>query len=387
VINVVILGSTGSIGTQTLEVIAANPGLFRVRALTAHANHQLLRRQIESFQPEFAVLTDESAGKRFIADGIPAGVTFRNDSAALLETAALGEADVVLNSLVGFTGLEPSLAAIKAGKTLAIANKETLVAAGALVVKLARQHKVSILPVDSEHSAIAQCLAGERHSAVKRLLLTASGGPFRGRTSEELNAVTLRECLKHPNWTMGRKITIDSATLMNKGLEVIEARWLFDLDYDEIEVVVHPQSIVHSMVEFVDGSVKAQLGLPDMKLPIQYALNGSTRLNTSFNRMDFTQALTLTFEPPDIKTFRALPLAYEAGKQGGTYPCVLNAANEVGVQAFIDGKIGFSDMLRVVEEALAKHNSEQNPGLDDYLGADAWARRIAGEFVNKVGKG
>ncbi len=384
-INVVILGSTGSIGTQTLEVIAANPGLFRVRALTAHANHQLLRRQIESFQPEFAVLTDESAGKRFIADGIPAGVTFRSDSAALLETAALGEADVVLIRWLGYrTGTFAG--SDKSGKNAGKCNKERWLPAGALVVKLARQHRYRSA-VDSEHSAIAQCLAGERHSAVKRLLLTASGGPFRGRTSEELDAVTLRECLKHPNWTMGRKITIDSATLMNKGLEVIEARWLFDLDYDEIKVVVHPQSIVHSMVEFVDGSVKAQLGLPDMKLPIQYALNGSTRLNTSFNRKDFTQALTLTFEPPDIKTFRALPLAYEAGKQGGTYPCVLNAANEVGVQAFIDGKIGFSDMLRVVEEALAKHNSEQNPGLDDYLGADAWARRIAGEFVNKVGKG
>jgi 1-deoxy-D-xylulose-5-phosphate reductoisomerase len=386
-INVVILGSTGSIGTQALEVIAANPGLFRVRALTAHANHQLLRSQIETFQPELAVLTDALAGKQFIDGGIPTGVTFRNDPAAMPEAAAYQEADVVLNSLVGFAGLEPSIAAIKAGKTLAIANKETLVAAGALVMKLAKQHKVPIIPVDSEHSAIAQCLAGERHSAVKRLLLTASGGPFRGRKRSDLVTVTLQECLKHPNWAMGRKITIDSATLMNKGLEVIEARWLFNLDYDNIDVVVHSQSIVHSMVEFIDGSIKAQLGLPDMKLPIQYALNGCKRLNTAFTRVDFSQALSLTFEPPDVKTFRALPLAYEAGKKGGTYPCVMNAANEVGVQAFVDGKTGFLDVIRIVEEVLAKHSCEQDPCLEDYLAADAWARRIADEFVNKVGKG
>lgn len=386
-IDVVILGSTGSIGTQTLEVISANPGLFRVRVLTAHANHQLLRRQVELFRPEFVVLTDEQAGEQFLAEGIPDGVIFRNDPAALLEAASFDGAEVVLNSLVGFTGLEPSIAAIKAGKTLAIANKETLVAAGALVMKLARQYQTKIIPVDSEHSAIAQCLAGERNSTVSRLLLTASGGPFRGRKSSELAAVTLQECLKHPNWAMGRKITIDSATLMNKGLEVIEARWLFDLDYDNIEVVVHPQSIVHSMVEFVDGSVKAQLGLPDMRLPIQYALNGCERLNNSFTRIDFTQSLALTFEPPDLKTFRALPLAYEAGRKGGTYPCVLNAANEIGVQAFIDGKLGFLNMIQVVEAVLAKHDCEQEPDLADYLAADAWARRIADEFVNKVGKG
>ena len=383
-INVAILGSTGSIGTQTLEVISANPDLFRVCVLTAYSNHSRLRQQIEKFQPDYAVLTGEAAGKNFLAQGIPAGLKFAVGEEALLEAAAWPVADVIVNSLVGFAGLKPSIACIDAGKTLAIANKETLVAAGDLVMKRAAQKKVRVVPVDSEHSAIAQCLTGESPASIKRLLLTASGGPFRGRKLPELRQVTLAECLKHPNWSMGRKITIDSATLMNKGLEVIEARWLFDVDYDRIDVVVHPQSIVHSMVEFADGSVKGQMGLPDMKLPIQYALNMGARLDNAFTRLDFSQALTLTFEPPDMDTFRALPLAYEAGRKGGTFPCVMNAANEIGVQAFIDGLIGFAGMFDVVEHVLDQHPGTSDPNLEDYVAADAWARNAAQKYIDKV---
>ena len=384
-IKVAILGSTGSIGTQTLDVIAANPDRFKVQVLTAHANHQLLRKQIEQFSPALVVLADAAAEQEFLQEGLPLGVRLCSGATALQTAASFEDTDVVLNALVGFAGLAPSLACINAGKTLAIANKETLVAAGALVMDLARRKNVAVTPVDSEHSAIAQCLAGECSTGVRRLLLTASGGPFRGRKTAELSNVTLQQCLKHPNWAMGRKITIDSATLMNKGLEVIEARWLFDIDYQHIDVVVHPQSIVHSMVEFVDGSVKAQMGLPDMKLPIQYALNQAERLDVAYTRMDFSQALSLTFEPPDTQTFRALPLAYAAGKLGGTFPCVMNAANEVAVQAFIDGRIGFADLLPVVEGALSAHGGIVNPCLEDYIAADAWARRVAEEKIDRVG--
>ena len=383
-INVTILGSTGSIGTQALEVIAAQPEKFRVRVLSAHANHQLLRRQIALFRPDFAVLTDEAAAKQFIAQGVPAGLEFQGGTAALLEAATFPGADVVLNALVGFAGLAPSVACIHSGRTLAIANKETLVAAGALVMDLAKRKGVAVLPVDSEHSAIAQCLTGESSDSVRRLLLTASGGPFRGRKAIDLCRVSLQECLKHPNWAMGKKITIDSATLMNKGLEVIEAHWLFELDYDKIDVVVHPQSIVHSMVEFIDGSVKAQLGLPDMRLPIQYALQNGKRTEPAFSLMDFRQKLNLTFEPPDIETFKALPLAYAAGRRGSTFPCVMNAANEIGVQAFIEGRIGFGDMYNTVEAVLEKHIGATNPDMEDYMEADQWARKAAGEYVDKA---
>ncbi len=383
-INVAILGSTGSIGTQTLEVISANPDLFRVCVLTAYSNHSLLRQQIETFRPDFAVMTSDSAGEKFLMEGIPARLKFAVGEEALQKAAAWPAADVVVNSLVGFAGLKPSIACIDAGKTLAIANKETLVAAGDLVMKRAAQNKVRVVPVDSEHSAIAQCLTGESPASIKRLLLTASGGPFRGRKLPDLRQVTLAECLKHPNWSMGRKITIDSATLMNKGLEVIEARWLFDVDYDRIDVVVHPQSIVHSMVEFTDGSVKGQMGLPDMKLPIQYALNMGVRLDNAFTRLDFSQALTLTFEPPDLDTFRALPLAYEAGRRGGAFPCVMNAANEIGVQAFIDGLIGFAGMFDVVEHVLDQYPGTSAPDLEDYVAADAWARTAAQKYIDKV---
>ncbi len=385
-INVAILGSTGSIGTQALEVIAANPDLFKVRVLSAHANHRLLRRQIEVFRPEYAVLTDEAAARNFVAEGVPEGLVFQTGITALVEAATFPGTDTVLNALVGFAGLAPSVACIRAGRTLAIANKETLVAAGALVMELAKKLDVSVLPVDSEHSAIAQCLAGESTESVRRLLLTASGGPFRGRKAAELRQVSLQECLKHPNWSMGKKITIDSATLMNKGLEVIEAHWLFGVDYDKIDVVVHPQSIVHSMVEFVDGSIKAQLGLPDMRLPIQYALQNGKRMEPAFSRMDFSRMLNLSFEAPDTDTFRALPLAYEAGRRGSTFPCVMNAANEVGVQAFIDGHIGFDDMFNTVESVLEKHSGLPHPELEDYVEADQWARSAAKEYIDKAVK-
>jgi 1-deoxy-D-xylulose-5-phosphate reductoisomerase len=384
-IKVAILGSTGSIGTQALDVIAANPEIFKVQVLTAHANHRLLRQQIERFRPEFVVMTDTQAAKELTQQDLPPEVKFSQGTAALELAASVDETNVVLNALVGFAGLAPSVACINAGKTLAIANKETLVAAGALVMELARKKQVAVVPVDSEHSAIAQCLAGEQPSAISRLLLTASGGPLRGIRVGDFAAVTLQQCLKHPNWEMGRKITIDSATLMNKGLEVIEARWLFDIAYERIDVVVHPQSIVHSMVEFCDGSVKAQMGLPDMKLPIQYALNQAERLPVAYTRMDFRQALSLTFEPPDTEVFRALPLAYAAGKQGGTYPCVMNAANEVAVQAFLEGRIRFVDLVPIVEAALSAHDCIASPELAEYIEADAWARLTAAEYVNRVG--
>lgn len=385
-IHLAILGSTGSIGTQALEVVAANPDLFRVLVLTAHANERLLRQQIEQFKPQLAILSDPAAATRFMREGIPAGTLFRCDAQALLEAAQWPGLDMVLNSLVGFAGLAPSLACIQTGRPLALANKETLVAAGELVMERANKNGSRIIPVDSEHSAIFQCMCGESADSVKRLILTASGGPFRSRQRAELSNVSVAECLKHPNWTMGRKITIDSATMMNKGLEVIEARWLFGVEYENIEVVVHPQSIIHSMVEFADGSVKAQMGVPDMKLPIQYALGQPHRLSQSYTQMDFSRAFSLTFEPPDHAAFPALLLAYEAGKKGGTYPCVLNAANEIAVQAFIDQRIGFLDIARIVEETMNRHSVEAGLELSAFTAADDWARKTALEFVCKVGK-
>lgn len=385
-INLAILGSTGSIGSQALEVVSAHPDLFRVSVLTAYSNHRLLRQQIAEFRPEVAVLTDHRAAEQFVMEGIPKNLEFQDGTSALLAAAAYPGADVVLNSLVGFAGLTPSIACIHAGKTLAIANKETLVAAGDLVMNLAAQKSVSILPVDSEHSAIAQCLTGEEKKSVRRLILTASGGPFRGRKNAELLKVSLQDCLKHPNWTMGRKITIDSATMMNKGLEVIEAHWLFGFDYDNIDVVIHPQSIVHSMVEFADGSIKAQLGLPDMRLPIQYALQKAERIQPAFSRMDFSQLMKLSFEPPDTETFRALPLAYQAGRMGGTYPCVMNAANEVAVQAFIDGRTDFFGMSHAVESTLTRHDGISKPALEDYIETDQWARMATEEYISEAVK-
>ncbi len=375
-----ILGSTGSIGTQALEVAAVHPDRIKVVALAANSNDKLLAEQLDRFKPSLAVLADGAAADRLRAryHG-PARIMTGEEG--LTAAATLAEADTVLTSLVGFAGLRPTLAAIEAGKTIALANKETLVAAGELVTALAKEKGAAILPVDSEHSAILQCLQGERPDTVHRLILTASGGPFRTRAREELATVTVAECLRHPNWAMGRKITVDSATLANKGLEVIEARWLFGVDYDRIAVVVHPQSIIHSMVEFVDGSVKAQLGRPDMRLPIQYALSVPGRWPADFPRLDFAALAGLTFEQPDTGRFPALALGYEAGRRGGTAPCVFNAANEAAVNAFLAGEIGFPDIAALIGRALAAHTDVAAPTLGDLCAADAWARSFVDRLI------
>jgi 1-deoxy-D-xylulose-5-phosphate reductoisomerase len=304
----------------------------------------------------------------------------------LIEAATFHQTDTVLTSLVGFAGLKPTVAAIKAKKNIALANKETLVAAGELVMSLAKKYNVTISPVDSEHSAVFQCLNGENRKQINRIILTASGGPFLEYTTEKMKNVTIEQCLKHPNWSMGRKITIDSATLANKGLEVIEAKWLFDVDYDQIDVCVHPQSIIHSMVEFIDGSVMAQLGMPDMRLPIQYALSYPERLSSQFPRLDFTRLSALTFSEPDTSRFPALKLAYHAGKTGGTMPCVFNAANEVAVYAFLNGEIGFLDIVQVISYTMEKHTLITTPNLEQIFCTDAWARQCARLTVTDLQK-
>lgn len=381
--NIAILGSTGSIGTQTLEVAAAHPDRFKIVALAAHHNDRLLAEQLDRFRPDLAVLADGAAADRLRSHYRgPAAILTGEDG--LLAAATHPAADIVLTSLVGFAGLRPTLAAIEAGKNIALANKETLVAAGELVTALARQRGVTILPVDSEHSAILQCLQGERRDAVSRIILTASGGPFRCWKKEQLASVTIEQCLNHPNWSMGRKITVDSATLANKGLEVIEARWLFDIDYDRIDVVVHPQSIIHSMVEFVDGSVMAQLGQPDMRLPIQYALSFPDRWPVAFSRLDFTAAAALTFVPPDTDKFPALALAYAAGRRGGTAPCVYNAANEAAVNAFLAGVIPFPAIAEISRRALDSHQTVAAPTLTDLCAADAWGREFADRVIPEL---
>lgn len=375
-----ILGSTGSIGTQTLDVVRSCPELFQVTVLAANTSDQMLEQQIDTFRPKLAVLVDEAAASRLRAR-YHGTTEIRGGERALLEAAAYDDADIVVTSMVGFAGLAPTLAALKAKKTIALANKETLVVAGELVTALAKENGVSILPVDSEHCALFQCLQGERRDTVERLILTASGGPFRGKTTEELKSVTVADCLKHPTWSMGKKITVDSATLVNKGLEVIEAHWLYDVPYEKIEVAVHPQSIVHSMVEFRDGAVMAQLGLPDMRLPIQYALTYPTREKADFGRMDFTTRMSLTFEPPDMHTFRGLALAYEAGKSGGTMPCVLNGANEEAVAAFLAGRIGFLDIYDCIERAMDAQENVLHPSFETLCEADANARAFVRGYL------
>ncbi|MDT8901330.1 1-deoxy-D-xylulose-5-phosphate reductoisomerase [Anaeroselena agilis] len=381
--RIAVLGSTGSIGTQALEVAAAHPDRFRVVALAAHHNDRLLAEQLDRFRPALAVLADGEAADRLRGHYRgPAKIMAGEEG--LIAAATLAEADTVLTSLVGFAGLRPTLAAIEAGKNIALANKETLVAAGELVTAAARRRGVAILPVDSEHSAILQCLQGEGRAGVRRLILTASGGPFRERAKETLPRVTVSECLKHPNWSMGRKITVDSATLANKGLEVIEARWLFDMDYDAIDVVVHPQSIIHSMVEFVDGSVMAQLGRPDMRLPIQYAFSFPDRWPADFARLDFTALSALTFAPPDTDRFPALAMGYEAGRRGGTAPCVFNAANEAAVNAFLSGEITFTAITASVRRALDAHADVASPTLADLCAADEWARAFVARIIPEL---
>ena len=381
--NIAILGSTGSIGTQALEVIKANPSLFRVCVLTAQSNVDLLITQSLEFHPDVVVIGDEGKYEILKSALIDTSIEVKAGVEALCEVVVLPYISMVLTALVGFAGLKPTIAAIKAGKDIALANKETLVVAGELVTQLAKENKVKILPVDSEHSAIFQCLVGEQN-AIEKIYLTASGGPFKGRDIEFLSNVTRQQALKHPNWVMGAKITIDSATLMNKGLEVIEAKWLFDLEIDQIDVIVHPQSIVHSIVQFEDGSMKAQMGLPDMKLPIQYAMAYPQRINNDFKRFNFLDYPTLTFEQADSKTFRNLALAYEALAKGGNMPCIVNAANEIVVAEFLNDNIGFLQMSEVIETCMAKLDFVQYPTLNDYFETDLQTRIFAKELVTSI---
>jgi 1-deoxy-D-xylulose-5-phosphate reductoisomerase len=382
--NIAILGSTGSIGTQALEVIGENSLLFRAYVITAQNNADLLIRQALQFNPAYAIICNESK-YLYVKEALAStNVKVLSGINAINDTVTHPDIDMVLTAMVGFAGLEPTINAIKAGKDIALANKETLVVAGELITDLAKQYNVNIIPVDSEHSAIFQCLTGEESTAVEKVILTASGGPFRGKSLEFLTGVTREDALKHPNWVMGAKITIDSASLMNKGLEVIEAKWLFDLDAGQIDIVVHPQSIIHSMVQFRDGSIKAQMGLPDMKLPIQYALAYPKRLKNNFKRFDFTQYPNLTFEKPDIKTFRNLALAFEALKQGGNMPCIINAANEIAVAGFLNNGLGFLEMSDIIEQCMQKVGFYASPSLGDYLNTDKETRIFAQNLIKKI---
>lgn len=377
--HITILGSTGSIGTQALDVVRANPDYFEIDCLIAHSNADLLVKQAIEFQPGTVVIGNETKYEqvRDALNALPIKV-FAGEN-AIVQMMEQESTQIVLTACMGYAGLRPTIAAIKAGKHIALANKETLVVAGELVTDLALQHGVNIYPVDSEHSAIFQCLAGEWENKIEKIYLTASGGPFRGKDADFLRTVTREQALKHPNWEMGAKITIDSASLMNKGLEVIEARWLFNLKPEQIDVIVHPQSIIHSIVQFTDGSMKAQMGLPDMKLPIQYALTYPKRLQTDFPRLDFLKYPSLTFEPPDRKTFRNLDLAFEAMNRGGNMPCILNAANEIAVEAFLNRQIGFLEMSDLVEYCLKKITFIAKPQYDDYVLTDRETRAVARE--------
>ena len=371
--RIAILGSTGSIGTQALNVIRRHRDLFEVEVLCAGGNADLLIRQALEFRPNAVVIADKNKYSQ-VSDALAdTEVKVFAGAESMVDLMEMESVDMVLAAIVGFAGLKPTLRAIECGKPVALANKETMVVAGAIVTAAAARHRVPILPVDSEHSAIFQCLMGEG-SAVDKILLTASGGPFRGMTRDQLASVTLEQALKHPNWSMGRKVTIDSASLMNKGLEVIEAKWLFGVEANDIEVLVHPQSVVHSMVQFRDGSIKAQLGIPTMETPIQYAFSFPDRIESHLPRLDFAQYPTLTFERPDRDTFRCLDLAYQAINRGGNIPCVMNAANEVAVQQFIDGKIGFLDIADHVERAMQEAAFIANPTLDDLLLTDKTIR-------------
>lgn len=374
--QIAILGSTGSIGTQALEVISENSSLFEVYALTANNQVDLLIEQARKYHPEIVVIANEAHYiklKDALRD-LPVKVFAGSDSIA--EVAAMQPVDIVLAAMVGYSGLKPAIKAIEAGKKIALANKETLVVAGELICDLVEKHHTAILPVDSEHSAIFQCLAGEGSNSVEKLILTASGGPFRTRSLAELEHVTSAQALKHPNWDMGAKITIDSASLMNKGFEIIEAKWLFGVSPQQIEVVVHPQSIIHSMVQFTDGSIKAQLGLPDMKLPIQYALTYPERLKSNFPRLDFNLCSQFTFERPDLERFRNLSFAYYAMDKGGNMPCILNAANEIVVAEFLKDKIKFLQMSDIIEDVLAKATFIGRPTYEDYVHSDAEVRLL-----------
>lgn len=380
--QIAVLGSTGSIGTQALQVIEEHPDLYEVYALTSFNNIDLLVRQAKKFRPEAVIIGNE---KKYLPlkdalDDFPVKVYAGMDAICqIVESAPI---DIVLTAMVGYSGLKPTIHAIKAGKAIALANKETLVVAGELINKLAQEYRTAVIPVDSEHSAIFQCLTGEIGNNIEKVILTASGGPFRNCSMEQLSAVTKAQALNHPTWNMGAKITIDSASMMNKGFEVIEAKWLFGLRPEQIDVLIHPQSIIHSMVQFEDSSIKAQMGLPDMRLPIQYAFSYPGRVRSSFERLDFTQYPSLTFEQPDTTRFRNLALAYESMKQAGNIPCVLNAANEIAVAAFLENKVSFLGMSDMIEKTMRRVSFIKSPTYDDYVQTDAEARNITLEFLN-----
>ena len=378
--KIAILGSTGSIGTQALDVMRNLPEEFEISVLAANSNVELFARQVEEFQPELAVLADEAAFK-VLREKKFARTKLAGGRQAFIDAAAFPGVEIVLTSMSGFAGLEPTIKAIRAGKNIALANKETLVVAGEMIMALAEKFGVKILPVDSEHGAFFQCLRGENTAEISKLLLTASGGPFRGKSRADLQNATVSEVLAHPTWNMGRKITVDSASLVNKGLEVIEAKWLYGVEFSQIQVVVHPQSIIHSLVEFVDGSIIAQLAAPDMRLPIQFALTFPRRLQSPVQKLNFWELKALTFEPPDVETFRGLKFAYEAGRIGGTMPCVFNAANEIAVAAFLAGKIKFLQIYDVIESVMTRRAAVQNPSLEILLAEDAAARALAEKFI------
>ncbi len=382
--GVAILGSTGSIGTQAIDVILSHQDKFEVEVLTAGSNSELLVEQARKLEPNAVVIADEDKYDQ-VRDALEdKDVKVYAGKEALSQVVEIDTVDIVLTALVGFAGLQPTVSAIKAGKNIALANKETLVVAGDIITQLAKTNGVNIYPVDSEHSAIFQCLAGEFHNPIEKIYLTASGGPFRGKTRKELEDTTKAQALKHPNWDMGAKITIDSASMMNKGLEVIEAKWLFGLENDQIDVIVHPESIVHSIVQFTDGSMKSQMGLPDMKLPIQYALAYPNRIPSAFPRFNFMDYAALHFEQPDLETFRNLALAYQALEKGGNMACILNAANEVAVARFLRDEVGFLQMSDIVESAMQNISFIQKPTLEEYLETDSATRAFCEEQINQL---
>ncbi len=379
--KIAILGSTGSIGTQALEVIDKNPDSFEVKLLTAQNNADLLIEQAAKFKPNVVVIANEALYDKVFAALNHLDIKVYAGLAAINSAVQMESIDIVLTSMVGYSGLLPTIKAIEAGKHIALANKETLVVAGEIITKLAEEKGVNIYPVDSEHSAIFQCLVGEFHNPIEKIILTASGGPFRGKNREFLQSVTKAQALKHPNWVMGAKVTIDSASLMNKGLEVIEAKWLFAVRPDQVEVIVHPQSIVHSLVQFEDGSIKAQMGLPDMRLPIQFAISFPNRIKSNFPRFDFTQYPNLTFEKPDLETFRNLGLAFKALDKGGNLPCIINAANEIAVAEFLNDRVGFLEISDIIATCMDKVAFIKHPTYDDYVQTDAETRRVAAGLV------
>lgn len=378
--NISILGSTGSIGTQTLDVVREIGGI-NVKAITANNNIELLEKQIREFNPDIAAVMNEEMAEKLKERVKDCGTKILSGIDGLIEAAVYKESDTVVTSVVGNIGIVPTFEAIKAGKNIALANKETLVSAGELIINAVKKYGVKLYPVDSEHSAIFQCLRGNEDNKIRRILLTASGGPFRGRKREELLNVRAEDALKHPNWSMGKKVTIDSASLMNKGLEVIEAKWLFGVDVEDIEVLIHPQSIVHSAVEYEDGAVIAQMGEPDMKVPIQYALTYPKRVKNSFPKIDFAKRNSLTFEKPDMDTFKCLSLAYRAIKTGGTMPTVMNGANEMAVAAFLENKIGFLDIADIIEKTMMSYNVKYDYAVEDLVEADKWARNFSNNLI------